>query len=185
MLEQVLINQVVEETYNGALTADTEKKFISNTDNFQIVEFFKWHSIDEAFSRNDLLAWESYFSVDEMVSFGFSENQIDKWTETKRITDQEYLAFLRSWIEKIFADADYSYIHDVAFHQIAHSDGRSCIALLAMKEGGQCGWQFEDVYVRMFKSSSEATAHLNASGLFDTSSDEELERYVQKAASHQ
>jgi hypothetical protein len=178
MSEQDLIDEVVDGTLNNNLSNEAEDTFVKISHEFQIVDRDSWLTHDDAFDRDELTYWENYFYVDEMVDFGFTEEQIDKWSKTESISEDEYKLFLRNWIKKLFETHNYNYVRDVFFHEVTHSDGRTCIALLSMREGGQCGWEFDDVYAGLFKTQDDATAYLKAGGLTDFHNDEELERYL-------
>ncbi len=187
MLEQKLIDEIVNGTLNNNLLPSTENSFVELAsvyeDEFQNVfqeTTYCYLTVFDAFDRSELPYWDSYFDLDVMEEMGFTESRMADWQKTKTISDDDYRMFLRSWVRVAFEEnTDWRYAI-AALHPLKHSDGNECIALLSFSECGQGGWEFEDVFLGLFKTKSEAINHLKDDNnlLLDNFEDADLERYL-------
>ena len=56
------------------------------------------------------------------------------------------------------------------------------LALIAMTEGGQGGWEFGDVFIGLFKGQNEAIGYLRENGLTENFTEHEFSKYIDRVA---
>ena len=188
-VDQNMINTVVDGVLSNTLTLEQETEYINlstpyddlyNENNFNM---HNWIQNGDQFPINDLCDWDSYLDEGWLLDSGFTESRLSHWSLGKMPTIDEYKKFLRVWITHTFEHFDYSIFPIASIHNLQHDDGRKCVCLLASTEGGQGGWEFEDVYEGLFPNQDDAVSLLKENGIIHSHSDAELSDFIERVVS--
>ncbi len=186
-IQQSTIDQVVDEIHAGEVSNKTLNQFCSQSspydDYFSVSDepVICWIRDGDAFDKSELCYWESYFDVDFFTEAGIPESKLESYTNGTEPTAKEYGLFLKKWVAHSFGHFDYADIPVASIHTLTHSDGRTCVALLSMTEGGQGGWEFYDVFVDLYLSPDDAINHLKGEGIIEGYSAEELDNFIKRS----
>tara|TARA_R110000803_G_scaffold85370_2_gene151721 strand:- start:83 stop:649 length:567 start_codon:yes stop_codon:yes gene_type:complete len=183
-MDQNLIDDVVDGTLKNTLANAILVQFINESsiyDDFyreNEVELISWIRFGDVFDRDEICYWNDYFEAEDFDGSGISEDQLKEFSNGRKPADEEYQLFLKWWIKRSlenFLSADFPI---ASIHHLTHSDGRNCVALIAMTEGGQGGWEFCEVFEGLFHSKEDAILYLKENGIVETYSETELETFL-------
>ena len=184
--DQSLINIVVEGTLSGTLSDAQEGEYISMSSPYddlytdQEISLHEWIQDGTQPLRQELSGWESYFDEEWMLDIGFTETQLSLWSKGSEPTLEEYKIFLREWIKHTFKNFNYANHPIASLHVLQHADGPQCICMLSSTEGGQGGWEFEDVYQGLFKTADDAVGHLKEKGIVEGYSEKDIDAFIRR-----
>lgn len=191
LADQNMINTVVDGTLSATLTDEQEIEYINASTPYDDLyterepSYHSWIRDGQQFARGDFPDWESYLDEDWFVEIGFTKKQLSHWSSGNKPSIEEYRTFLKSWIKQAFETFDWAIYPIASFHVLYHEDGRQCICVLASTEGGQGGWEFEDVYEGLVPTADVAIALLKEVGIVDTYSESELDAFIERVAAEE
>ena len=139
-----------------------------------------WIRDSDVFDLEELRYWDSYFEYEFFEDTVLSENRLEEVSKGETPTTEEYRSFLRKWIPHSFENFNWSNFPIASLHRLTHSDGRTCVALIAMTEGGQGGWEFDEVFEGLFGTKDDAIGHLKENGIIDSYDETELEVFLNR-----
>jgi hypothetical protein len=193
-LRQETIDAVVAGTLDDSLSQEALDKFIATASIYDEpfasyeLSLHRWLRIEDAPDRLEIMHRMPFGEVEDAVAAGFTEEKYHILMEQGCLLDDDYSKALKYWANECFRNEDeekYFFVWYLlaSLHEMESIDGRKCLVLLALTEGGQGGWEFEDVFYGCYKSTDDALAYLQKRGVADPYTDQDLEQYIARAVS--
>ena len=188
-LQQETIDTVVAGTLDGNLSKDVLDKFIATASLYEEpfsggdgISQHGWLRYEDAPDRLEVMAIRPFYGEHEIaVEFGFPEERSKILIERGCLSDEDYKKALRFWVGDCYNFGnELFFLHYMlaTLHEMKSSDGRNCIVLEALTEGGQGGWEFGQVFYGCYTSPGDAMAFLKSKGIADPYTEDEVEQYL-------